>query len=104
MNQFDGAVKYLTADCATCPFFVQEPLSRRVLSRYQLPKKYRPPWDAKIEWCIWGVAIKRLVERDRVARSCALRSRTAQGAERWIAMLAVPLPEVQASLPYDHSV
>ena len=57
-----------------------------------LPRPLRAAAKRERQFCMWGVAVKTLVEHDKPPRRCALPDQPAPGAPHWVEFLNTPLP------------
>lgn len=102
MSRWDGAPKGLTTDCSDCPFFLTGHGADRLLARHRFPKAVRALGLQERRLCIWGVAVKTLVQVER-PRKCAIRDKRAPGAAAWMALIEQkpwpPAPLFEAGRP-----
>lgn len=98
----DGAPKYLTSDCAGCPYFIRGRDAVKLLEVFDFAEKYRPTAEEHRAFCIFGVAIRTLVTRkQRRVTACALRDRSSRAAADWMAVVALPVFSPQEALFMD---
>lgn len=86
MSWRDGAPKYLTRECAGCPFYAAgaEAVDRLLMAVGLQQALTAARWR---RFCLWGPTLKTLVG-DRASRGCGIRNRRAPGAVKWMAMMA----------------